>query len=169
MKRPSWDEYFMIQAEIIKLRSNCIVNQTGAVIVQKNLQIATGYSGTPPGIKNCFEGGCKKCTNKIVKGDEKHLQLDRCTCTHAEANAIIHCSMLGIKTGDSNTVLYSTFNPCRECIKMAITVGIRRFVCYDTSKINYEILEQTRVEVTKLDKQKIQYWVKELMREYEDK
>ena len=54
-ERPSWDEYFMLQAELAKLRSNCITRHVGAVIVRNHRQIATGYNGTPPGVKNCFE------------------------------------------------------------------------------------------------------------------
>ena len=60
-ERPTWDEYFMLQAELTKLRSNCITRQVGAVIVREHRQIATGYNGTPPGVKNCYEGGCKRC------------------------------------------------------------------------------------------------------------
>ena len=40
--RPTWDEYFMLQAEIAKLRSNCLTRQIGAVIVRDKRQIATG-------------------------------------------------------------------------------------------------------------------------------
>jgi len=57
--RPNWDEYFMLQAELAKLRSNCITRQVGAVIVRDHRQLATGYNGTPPGIKNCLKGGVK--------------------------------------------------------------------------------------------------------------
>ena len=60
-ERPTWDEYFMLQAELAKLRSNCITRQVGAVIVRDHRQIATGYNGTPPGVKNCYEGGCRRC------------------------------------------------------------------------------------------------------------
>ena len=52
MQRPDWDTYFMLQAEIAKLRSNCLSRHIGAVIVKDNRQIATGYNGTPAGIKN---------------------------------------------------------------------------------------------------------------------
>lgn len=70
--RPNWDTYFMLQAEIAKLRSNCLSRQVGCVIVKDHRQIATGYNGTPSGIKNCFEGGCPRCldiqNNKIKPG-----------------------------------------------------------------------------------------------------
>ena len=52
IERPSWDDYFMLQAELAKLRSNCMTRKVGAVIVRDHRQIATGYNGTPPGIKN---------------------------------------------------------------------------------------------------------------------
>ena len=35
-ERPNWDEYFMLQAELAKLRSNCITRQVGAVIVRNH-------------------------------------------------------------------------------------------------------------------------------------
>ena len=39
MHRPDWDTYFMLQAEIAKLRSNCLTRHIGAVIVKDNRQI----------------------------------------------------------------------------------------------------------------------------------
>ena len=63
----------MLQAEIAKLRSNCLSRQVGCVIVKDNRQISTGYNGTPSGIKNCFDGGCPRCldkqNNKIKSGE----------------------------------------------------------------------------------------------------
>ena len=64
MMRPNWDEYFMLHSEIAKLRSNCLTRHVGAVIVKDNRQIATGYNGTPSGIRNCFEGGCERCLSR---------------------------------------------------------------------------------------------------------
>jgi len=75
-ERPSWDEYFMLQAELAKLRSNCMTRKVGAVIVRNHRQIATGYNGTPPGIKNCFEGGCKRCQDRIEKLNLALLSID---------------------------------------------------------------------------------------------
>ena len=98
MHRPDWDTYFILQAEIAKLRSNCLTRHIGAVIVKDNRQIATGYNGTPSGIKNCFEGGCPRCMAR-VKGEIKSGEgLDRCMCTHAEANAIMQCALFGNDT-----------------------------------------------------------------------
>ena len=41
-------------------------------------------------------------------------------------NAIMHCAILGIEAGIKGAVLYSTFVPCLECTKMAITIGIKK-------------------------------------------
>ena len=159
--RPNWDEYFMLQAELAKLRSNCMTRQVGAVIVRNHRQLATGYNGTPPGIKNCFEGGCKRC--------QSGASLDRCLCNHAEANAIMHCAILGIEAGIEGAILYTTFVPCLECTKMAITIGIRKFVCLDAyPETDYELLKEAGVEVISLDKNKIVKWAKQLVSKYEN-
>jgi len=49
----------MLQAELAKLRSNCIARHVGAVIVRDHRQIATGYNGTPPGVKTAMREGAK--------------------------------------------------------------------------------------------------------------
>ncbi len=166
-ERPSWDEYFMLQAELAKLRSNCISRQVGAVIVRNNRQIATGYNGTPPGMKNCFEGGCERCMMRIKGKIDSGISLDRCLCNHAEANAIMHCAILGIEAGAEGASLYTTLVPCLECTKMAITIGIRRFVCLETySETDLGLTKQAGVKVIQLDKQNIAKWVAKLSSAY---
>ena len=73
-ERPSWDEYFMLQAKLASLRSNCMTRSVGAVIVRDHRQLATGYNGTPPGITNCFEGGCKRCKDRIEGKTQRSLK-----------------------------------------------------------------------------------------------
>ncbi|MFM8658317.1 MAG: deoxycytidylate deaminase [Candidatus Nitrosotenuis sp.] len=163
-ERPSWDEYFMLQAELAKLRSNCITRQVGAVIVRNNRQIATGYNGTPPGVKNCFEGGCKRCQLRMEGKIESGAALDRCLCNHAEANAIMHCAIMGIEAGTKDATLYTTFVPCLECSKMAITIGVKRIVCLDTyPETDYDLMNEAGIEIIKLDKKTIQRWAGTLL------
>ncbi len=169
-ERPNWDEYFMLQAELAKLRSNCITRQVGAVIVRNHRQLATGYNGTPPGIKNCFEGGCKRCQLRMEGKIESGASLDRCLCNHAEANAIMHCAILGIEAGAEGAVLYTTFVPCLECTKMAITIGIKKFFCLDSyPETDYGLLKEAGVEVVQLDRSKIKHWANELVQNYDKK
>ena len=167
-ERPSWDEYFMLQAELAKLRSNCITRQVGAVIVRNNRQIATGYNGTPPGIKNCFEGGCERCQLRMQNKIKSGRALERCLCTHAESNAIMHCAILGIEAGTKDATLYTTFVPCLECTKMAITVGIRRVVCIDPyPESDNDLLQAANVKIVQIDRNKIAKWAKLLVGRYE--
>ena len=163
-KRPSWDEYFMLQAELAKLRSNCITRQVGAVITRDHRQLATGYNGTPPGITNCYEGGCKRCADRMEGKIKSGEALDRCVCNHAEANAIMHCAILGIEAGTKGAILYSTFVPCLECTKMAITIGIKKFVCLDEyPETNYELIKEAGVIIEIIDKNKIESWAKMIL------
>ena len=162
--RPNWDEYFMLQAELARLRSNCLTRQVGAVIVRDHRQLATGYNGTPPGVKNCFEGGCKRCELRMEGKVEAGASLDRCLCNHAEANAIMHCAILGIEAGMKGATLYSTYVPCLECTKMAITIGIRKFVCLDEYPgTDYDLIKEAGVEIEILDKVRIEKWAVKLI------
>ena len=168
-ERPDWDEYFMLQAELAKLRSNCIARQVGAVIARDHRQLATGYNGTPPGIRNCFDGGCQRCSLRIENKIQSGEMLDRCLCNHAEANAIMHCAILGIETGTKGAVLYTTLAPCLECTKMAITIGIKKFVCLDSyPETDYDLLKEAGVTLITLDKKKIAHWAEKLSRNYHD-
>jgi dCMP deaminase len=165
-ERPSWDEYFMLQAELAKLRSNCMTRQVGAVIVRNNRQIATGYNGTPPGVKNCFEGGCKRCQLRMEGKIESGASLDRCLCNHAEANAIMHCAIMGIEAGTKDATLYTTFVPCLECSKMAITIGIKKIICLDTyPETDYDLMREAGIEIIRLDKKRVQRWASTLLDE----
>lgn len=166
-ERPGWDEYFMLQAELAKLRSNCLTRQVGAVIVRNHRQIATGYNGTPPGIRNCFEGGCERCRLRTEGGIGSGQGLERCLCNHAESNAIMHCAILGIEAGIKGAVLYTTFVPCLECTKMAVTIGIREFVCLDPyPEDDLGLVRNAGVKVRRLDKERISYWASRLLDGY---
>ena len=52
---------------------------------------------------------------------------------------------------------------------MAITIGIRKFVCLDAyPETDYDLLKEAGVEVISLDKNKIAKWAKELVAKYEN-
>lgn len=57
--RPSWDQYFMQLADLAAHRSNCMKRRVGCVIVRDKRVVSTGYNGTPRGMTNCNQGGCK--------------------------------------------------------------------------------------------------------------
>jgi dCMP deaminase len=149
----------MLQAEIAKLRSNCLTRHIGAVIVKDYRQIATGYNGTPSGIKNCFEGGCPRCTARINGEIKTGESLDRCLCTHAEANAIMQCALFGNAGSTKGATMYSTFAPCIECSKMAISVGITRLVVLaDYPEDGTKLLNEANLELVKLNFELLRPW-----------
>ena len=52
---------------------------------------------------------------------------------------------------------------------MAITIGIRKFVCLDSyPETDFELLKEAGVEVIQLDKEKITKWAKVLVGKYEN-
>ena len=59
---------------------------------------------------------------------------------------------------------YSTYVPCLECTKMAITIGIRKFVCLDEYPgTDYDLIKEAGVEIDILDKAKIEKWAAKLI------
>lgn len=142
--RPGWDEYFMGIAKVVALRSNCIKRKVAAVIVKDKRIIATGYNGTPRGVKNCSEGGCPRCNSIDVSGKG----LDECLCSHAEENSIVQSAYHGVNIKDS--VLYTTFSPCLMCTKMIINAGIREVVynvAYPLGETSLRLLGEAGIEV----------------------
>lgn len=146
--RPNWDEYFMRIAHVAASRSNCSRRQVAAVIVRDHRIISTGYNGTPRGIKNCFEGGCPRCSSDTPSGSA----LDECLCSHAEENAIVQAAYHGIAV--KGATLYTTFSPCLLCAKMIINSGMvevvyhRRYSIDDTASI---LLREAGVRLRGLD------------------
>ena len=158
--RPDWDIYFMLQAEIAKLRSNCLTRQVGCVLVRENRQIATGYNGTPSGIRNCFEGGCLRCLDRVNGKIESGADLERCLCMHAEANAILQCAVFGNTGSTRGSTLYSTYAPCLECSKMAVSVGVAKVVSLATYPEDGSVLlTNARVSVTRIDRFELERWL----------
>ena len=126
MVKQSWDNYFMDIAHTVKKRSSCLTRQVGAVIVLDKRIIATGYNGTPMGLKNCNEGGCPRCVARMRGEIKPGTDLDKCTCCHAEENAIVQSALHGIST--KGATAYITLTTCTQCAKMLINAGIRRVV-----------------------------------------
>lgn len=122
LSRPSWDEYFMEMAEVVRKRSTCLRRAVGAVIVRDNRIMATGYNGVPVGIEHCEARGCLREERKVPSGERHEL----CRGLHAEQNAIIQAAHLGQSIAGGT--LYCTTQPCIICAKMIINAGIRRVV-----------------------------------------
>ena len=121
--RPSRDGYFIEITKLVATRSTCLRRQVGAVIVKNNRIITTGYNSAPKDMKHCVElGGCLREKLNIPSGKNQEL----CRATHAEQNAIIQASILGVSI--EGATCYVTDSPCSLCAKMLINVGIKRIV-----------------------------------------
>ena len=105
--RPSWDQYFMGLCELASQRSNCMKRRVGCIITSDNRVISAGYNGTPKGIKNCNDGGCKRCNDNCARGSN----LDTCICLHAEENALLEAGRARIS--DRKVTLYCNTCPVR--------------------------------------------------------
>ncbi|KAK9237276.1 cytidine deaminase-like protein [Lipomyces kononenkoae] len=119
--RPSWDAYFMELANLAARRSNCMKRRVGCVLVRENRVIATGYNGTPRGVKNCNEGGCTRCNSGGLDGSN----LGTCLCLHAEENALMEAGRERIA---DESVLYCNTCPCLTCSIKIVQMGLKEVV-----------------------------------------
>jgi len=60
MERPDKTMYFLKIALSVAARSTCLRRKYGAVIVNGNTIVGTGYNGPAKGVVNCMEVGCIK-------------------------------------------------------------------------------------------------------------
>lgn len=143
MLRPSWDEYFMGIAELVRTRSTCLRRKVGAVIVRDNRILTTGYNGAPPGAKHCEEVGCLRDQMGIPSGERHEL----CRALHGEQNAVIQAAKYGISI--EGATIYTTTYPCVICTKILISSGIRKIVFNEgyPDELSAKFLSESGVEV----------------------
>lgn len=151
MKRVDKINYYLDLAETVLERSTCLRSQYGAVIVQNDEIVATGYNGAPRGRKNCSElGRCIREELNVPRGERYEL----CRSVHAEQNAIISCErtkminatlyLTGRKTKDGSYVRQA--NPCSLCKRMIINAGIKEVYIRDNKEEYRHILVEEYIE-----------------------
>jgi dCMP deaminase len=143
MARPTWDQYFIDITHLVATRSTCLRRQVGALLVKDRNILATGYNGTPSGIRHCEETGCLRERLKVPSGERHEL----CRGLHAEQNAIIQAARHGVNIDGST--LYCTTMPCIICTKMLINAGIKRIV-YDegyADQLAAEMVAEAGIEI----------------------
>lgn len=119
--RPGWDHYFMAIADAVSKRADCTRAQVGAVIVNKNRIVSTGYNGTEPGGASCLAGACPRGRSDAESGGHGYSDFSNCINLHAEQNAIAWAR----ERGDT---IYVTKTPCDMCAKLIKAAGIVRVV-----------------------------------------
>ncbi len=150
-KRISKDDYYLNIAREVAGRSTCTRRIYGAVIVNKDQIIATGYAGPPRGTANCSDlGACLRRELGIPRGQNYEI----CRGVHAEQNAIIHASRLemlggtlylvGLESGSD--IVDDKAEPCLICKRMIINSGIKRVVVLKPSRRKRAFLVKTWIK-----------------------
>jgi dCMP deaminase len=87
----------------------------GAILVDRDDILSTGYNGSPHKTPHCTDVGCLLDP------------LGHCRRTiHAEANAILRS---GVKNAVGRRLtLYTTHRPCVDCVKLAVALGIEDII-----------------------------------------
>ncbi len=143
--RPNKMEHFFKLVEVIGSMSTCDRGKPGAVIVRDNRILATGYAGSPAGIKHCDEIGHEMI--KIIYED--NTISTHCNRTvHAEINAIINAAKHGVCINESE--MYCSMFPCYfMCAKAIVNAGIKKVFArndYHASKYSKELFDAANIE-----------------------
>ena len=132
--RMSKNEYYLAIALAVSKRSTCLKRRYGAVIVNNDEIISTGYNGNPRGEENCCDrGSCKRMDVPSNSGDYSD-----CFSVHAEQNAMISASrnemlgstifLAGEMSVNGDWVDIEDAEPCPICSRMIKNSGIDRIV-----------------------------------------
>lgn len=139
MPRIDKNNYYLDIAGTVLERSTCLRRHYGAIIVQNDEIIASGYNGAPRGRKNCADlNYCTREALNIPSGERYEL----CRSVHAEANAIISAprnrtlgATLYMTCKDPATgELIPGSTSCSMCRRLIINAGIKKVIIRDTQK-----------------------------------
>jgi len=145
MNRRDKINYYLDIAETVLERGTCLRRKFGAIIVNNDEIVSTGYVGAPRGRANCVDlNYCTREKLNVPKGQRYEL----CRSVHAEANAIISASrkdMIGstiyLACHDAKTnELYGDVEPCSMCKRLIINAGIKSVIVRVT-KDEYKIID----------------------------
>ena len=132
--RMSKTEYYLEIALAVSKRSTCLKRRYGAVIVNNDEIISTGYNGNPRGEQNCCDRGtCQRMDLPSNTGN-----YNDCFSVHAEQNALISARrkdilgatiyLAGEKSADGDWVEIEDAEPCPICFRMIKNSGINKIV-----------------------------------------
>ena len=142
-KRMSKDRYYLDIAASVAMRGTCLRRNYGAVIVNDDQIVSTGYTGAPRDTDSCVRLSCVRSLLSIQPGE----RYDLCASVHAEANAIIHANRRDMLGGTmylsgvecSNGDLSKNVWPCYLCQPLILNAGIETVVIEGS---NYHKIEK---------------------------
>lgn len=132
-KREPIQNVLMKFAILLSGRSTCQRLRVGCIITSKDFQrvYSYGYNGNARGFEN-------KCDS---------VEPGKCGCIHAEANALIKCSII-----DKEKIIFNTQSPCKMCAKMIVNSGASKVYYFSNYRLSegLQILTQAGIEVVRL-------------------
>jgi len=147
-------------AMLAATRSTCLRRQVGAVIVKDKKVLATGYNGSPSGLRHCLDIGCMREELNIPSGQRHEL----CRAIHAEQNAIVQAATSGVSIAGGT--LYSTTFPCILCAKMLINAQIKEIYIGEgyPDDLSKEMLEEAGIDIHRLVVDNSEEHIRNIMR-----
>lgn len=135
-KRISKKEYYLNIATAISKRSTCLRRHYGAVIVNNDEIISTGYNGSARNEKNCCDiyNICPRHNKAHNTGDYSD-----CCSVHAEQNALLSAARNELDNAtlylngeeydeNGNLIPITDCEPCPICKRMIQNSGIRAVI-----------------------------------------
>lgn len=135
--RPSWHDYFMKIAEVVRMRSPD-KTKVGAVLVslKDHRIISTGYNSV-----------CANMKDEEIDWNDRDFIKD--VVIHAETNVLLYS-----QSKFEDAILYCTLSPCKDCVKLLSATKIRKVIYkeeykdFETSK---RLCEFFNIELLKYD------------------
>ncbi len=132
-KRDSWEQYALKLAHVASGRSDDPYVKVGACILRHDKSVAgLGYNGPPSGIEIDW-------SNR----DERRKRI-----VHAEVNALRYLQP------NEGWLLATTLLPCRSCLQMIASYGIKKIVyseVYTRDDVSLELCKEWGIELIKGD------------------
>ncbi|OGM99949.1 MAG: hypothetical protein A3B91_04915 [Candidatus Yanofskybacteria bacterium RIFCSPHIGHO2_02_FULL_41_29] len=133
-EREPIESVLMKFALLLSTRSTCERLNVGCIITSNDFQrvYSYGYNGNAKGFEN-------KCDSN---------ETGKCGCIHAEANALIKCSIV-----DAQKVILITQSPCKMCAKMIVNSGASRVYYFSNYRLDegLQILSRGNILTSKID------------------
>ena len=134
--RPDKDLYYLNIAAAVSLRSTCLRRRYGAVLVNRDIILATGYNGSARGAVNCCDTGY--CAREARGAQHNSDYTSDCPAIHAENNCLLSVSreqaigstlyLYGYDAVKHKTVKAM---PCVMCQRLIQNCGVARVVGFD--------------------------------------